>query len=210
MPDPVEITEATRDHLQKYVLGHIRETHDVAREVQDLDEYNGPLVVGMTYHQNLRRRIMDAVVPPKSTPFCRVQISKGYYVPAIDHSKLGLIALHHHRVKPPTYLPNPNAAQALRERAVKGKDLFGDKSREVADRLVGIVADPFGELEEVVVGKMVPTYPDGYRIAHARKLDLDGGRGSDQDDGDSPVGPDPEPDVEPTVTRKVPEEVVTG
>lgn len=210
MPDPVEITEATRDHLEKYVLGHIRETHDIAREAQDLDEYNGPLVFGVTYYQNLRRRIMDAVVPPESTPFCRIKISEGYYVPAIDHARLGLIALHHHRVKPPTYLPNPNAAGALRERAVKGEDLFGDKSREVVDRLIGIVADPFGELDEVVVGKMVPTYPDGYRIAHKRKLALDGGSGSDQDDGGLPEGPNPEPDVEPTVTREEPQEVHSG
>lgn len=210
MPDPAEVTEATRDLLEKYVLGHIRETHDVAREVQDLDDYNGPLVFGMTYHQNLRRRFMDTVIPPESTPFCRVEISKGYYVPAIDHARLGLIALHHHRVQPPTYLPNPNAAQALRERAGKGKDLFGDNSREVADRLIGIVADPFGQLEEVVVGKMMSTYPKGYRIAHRRKLDLKGGRGSNQDDGGQSMGPDPEPDVEPTVTRKKPQEVGSG
>jgi hypothetical protein len=212
MPDPEEITEATRDHLERYVLEHIRETHEVAREVQDLDAYNGPLVFGVTYYQNLRRRIMDAVVPPESTPFCRVKISKGYYVPAIDHARLGLIALHHHRVKPPTYLPNPNAAQALRERAVKGKDLFGEKSREVADRLVGIVADPLGELKEVVVGKMVPAYPDGYRVSHKRKLDLDGGLGTDQggDDGGPSVGPEPEPDVEPTVTREKPKKATSG
>lgn len=208
MKRTVQITEAAKKPLEKYALGHIRETHYAAREAQDADEFNGPLVFGMAYWENLHRRFLQALSRSSGTPFVPLKISQGYRIPAVDHEEFGLIGLHHHRVKPPDYVPDGNSANALKNLATRDDGFFEHESREVSHRLVGIVGDPFGELEEVVIGKLEPVYPDSYRLAHKRKLDLGGWDGFDDDDdhGGPPTGPDPEPRIGPTVTREEAEE----
>ena len=205
-----EITEAVQDPLEEFALGHIHENHYVAREVQGIDEYNDPLTFGMAYWENLHRRFLEDLVLRPATPFVKLKISQGYAVPAIDHDELGMIGLHHHRVKPPEYVPDGNSAGALKDRATRQRDLFDNASPQISHRLVGIVGNPFGDLEEVVVGKLEPIYPNSYRLVHKRKLDLKGGPGFNHGDqgGEPEIGPEPEPDFEPTVTRKKTEESV--
>lgn len=208
MSRDAEISEAVQQALEKYALEHFWETHYAAREAQDASDFLGPFTFGMAYWEDLHRRFLEVLVRRPATPFVQVAISQGYAVPAIDHKEFGLIGLHHHRVEPPEYVPNGDSASALKDRATTEGGLFGKEPQEMSHRLVGLVGNPFGSLEEVVVGKLEPVYPNGYRLAYRQKLDLAGGPGFDQgDEGGGPkVGPEPEPDVQPTVTRKEAEE----
>ena len=70
-----EITEAVQDPLEEFALGHIHENHYVAREVQGIDEYNGPLTFGMAYWENLHRRFLEDLVLRPATPFVKLKIS---------------------------------------------------------------------------------------------------------------------------------------
>lgn len=204
MTKAAEISEAVQEPLEKYALGHIRKNHYAAREAQDADEFLGSRTFGIAYWENLHRRFMEVLVRRKATPFVQLGIAQGYAVPAIDHQDLGLIGLHHHRVERPDYVPGGDSAGALKDRATREDGLFKQERTKISHRLIGIVGNPFGDLEEVVVGKLEPVYPGDYRLAHKRKLDLERGSGLDRgdDDGGPEVGPDPEPINEPTVKRR--------
>lgn len=200
MAKAAEVSEAVQQHVEEHVLKHIHIAHHAAREAEEVDPYAGAFTFGATFWDILRGRFMQEVVYAEP-PFEPLKVSRGYEIPAIDHERFGPIALHHHRVQPPKYIPNRNSASLLKRRATRGNGLFDNDRREVSDRLIGIVGDPLGKLEEVVVGKLEPVHPNDYRLAYKRKLDIDGGYGADwgSDDGGPQVGPDPESVDGPTV-----------
>lgn len=200
---PNRITEATCDALEEHAIDHLYASHQAAERAFEVDEYSGMRTYGMALYENLRRRFLHDLVPRSNSPFQSRKMPSGYKVPVLDHKKYGQVALYHHRVEKPEYLPKQNSGRTLKDHVLQGRDLFGNKSRPVVPRLLGLVGGPITGLEEVVVGRFVPRVPaSSARLAHKQKLDLGSGSSGPGDGGIGDANVDPEPDVEPEVGLK--------